>query len=381
MKKVLAVLMCIILILALAACGGGGGSSGGDSGGGSDGGSDGGSEESGPLKVAFVYGGGVGDQGWFYAHDKGRQAAQEALGDKIETTFLENVAAGSTAERVITDLCDEGYDVIVASSADYEAEIKKIADSYPDTYFLIAASAYSNGKNVESYQTKSYELLYLLGKLAAWLDVDVLGTVAPVTTPMNFWLENAYLMGAQTVNPDATHRVIFVNTYYDPAAERDAALSLIDAGAGCVIQATNSSAHVQAAEEMGVYAMSMYEDMSAFGPNSYVTGEVVNWGTYYTDVLQSICDGTYKPVDEGCRWVELSTGALSFATFGPMVTDELKAKLQEAYDELMADPDVIWRGPIYDNTGALRIPEGEVISNDDFVSMNWWVAGTVTGGN
>ena len=196
MKKVVSVLLVLLMVFALAACGGG---SGGGEGGG-------GGEDSGKLKVAFVYNDVVGDYGWFWAQDRGRQAAQEALDDKIETTYLEKVAPGSAAERVIGDLAAEGYDVIVAASADFEADVRSVAENYPDTYFLICCGAYSNGTNVESFYSKSYQLAYLMGKLAAWLDVDTLGVVGAVNSPMDLQVQNAYLRGAQTVNPDTQMR-------------------------------------------------------------------------------------------------------------------------------------------------------------------------------
>ena len=371
MKKAISVLLVLVMVFCLAACGGGSGDGGG---GGDD------SSSGDKLQVAFVYNDVVGDYGWFWAQDRGRQAAQEALDDKIETTYLEKVAPGSAAERVIGDLAAEGYDVIVAASADFEADVKSVAENYPDTYFLICCGAYSNGTNVESFYSKSYQLAYLMGKLAAWLDVDTLGVVGAVNSPMDLQVQNAYLRGAQSVNPDVQQRIIYTNTYYDPAAERDAALSLIDAGAGCILQATNSTAHVQAAEEKGVYAMSEYEDMSEFGPNAYVTGEVLNWGIYYTDTLEKIADGTFTPVAEGVNWIDFSTGIMEYAKFGPMVTDDMKAKLDAAAQDLIADPDQIWRGPIYDNTGTLRVPEGEVMSDEMFTAMDWWVQGTITAG-
>ena len=126
--------------------------------------------------------------------------------------------------------------------------------------------------------------------------------------------------------------------------------------------------------------MSEYEDMSEFGPNAYVTGEVLNWGIYYTDTRGKIADGTFKPVAEGVNWIDFSTGIMEYAKFGPMVTDELKAKLEEAAADLIADPDQIWRGPIVDNTGTVRVPEGEIMSDEMFTAMDWWVQGTITAG-
>ncbi|MGI6628954.1 MAG: BMP family ABC transporter substrate-binding protein [Bacillota bacterium] len=247
------------------------------------------------LKVAFVYNAAVGDYGWFYGHDKARKITDEQL-SFVETSFLESVQPGAHAERVIKELCDEGIDVIVAASADFEADVVKVASNYPDIKFLICCGTISQEPNIESFYPKTTQVWYMLGQIAGKLTkTNTLGMVGAVVHPIDLQVQNAFLLGAQSVNPDITERIIYINTYYDPAAEKDAALSLIDAGADVIAQATNTPAHVQAAEEKGVFAMSQFEDMRQFGPNAYVSGDVFFWEKYYIPTLEAIKDGTWEP--------------------------------------------------------------------------------------
>jgi len=209
------------------------------------------------LQVAFVYHSVVGDFGWFYGHDRARKVTDEAL-DFIETIYLENVTPGATAERVMTELCKEGYEVIVCPSADGEADVLKVAEKFPDVSFLLATGTVKR-HNVESYDFKNLHVWYMLGQIAGKLTkTNTIGMTGAVVNASDLMVQNIWLLGAQSVNPDVEERIIYINGYYDPAAEKDVALSLIDSGADVVAQATNTAAHVQAAQEFGVYAMCQY---------------------------------------------------------------------------------------------------------------------------
>jgi len=328
------------------------------------------------LKVAFVYNAAVGDFGWFYGHDRARKITDEEL-DFVETSFLENVTPGAVAERVMKELCKEGYDVIIPASADFEADALKVAEQYPNVKFLICAGTVKKEPNVESFFPKSTQVWYMLGQVAGKLTkTNTIGMVGAVVHPLDLQIQNAWMLGARSVNPDVVQRIIYINTYYDPIAERDAALSLIDAGADVLAQATNTPAHVQAAEEYGVYAMSQFEDMRHFGPNAYVSGDLFFWEKYYIPTLKAIYENTWEP--RVCT-PDLTSGVVDMAEFGPMVTNEMKAMVEESKNRMLTeDPEFFWEGPIYDVKGNLKVKEGEKLTDEELLEMNWWVDGIIT---
>ena len=327
------------------------------------------------MKVAFVYNAAVGDYGWFYGHDKARKLTDEQL-DFVETSFLENVQPGSAAERVFKQLCDDGTSVIVAASADFEADVVKVAADYPNVKFLICCGTVAQEPNIESFYPKTTQVWYMLGQVAAKLTkTNTIGMVGAVVHPIDLQVQNAFLLGAQSVNPDIVERIIYINTYYDPAAERDAALSLIDAGADVIAQATNTPAHVQAAEEMGVFAMSQFEDMRQFGENAYVSGDVFYWEKYYIPTLEAIKDGTWEP---RLYNPDLTSGICDMAEFGPMVDDEMKQMVDSTREKLLTDPEFFWKGPIYDTDGTERVADGQQLTEEELLNMKWWVKGVIT---
>jgi len=332
------------------------------------------SSATGKLKVAFVYNGPIGDYGWFYGHDKARKLTEQAL-DYVETSFLENVAPGAQAERVLTELCNSGYDVIIPASSDYEADTVKVAENFPDVKFLLCAGTQVKA-NVESFYPKTTQVWYMLGQIAGKLTkTNVIGMVGAVVFPIDLQVQNAWLLGAQSINPNVQERIIYINTYYDPAAERDAALALIDAGADVIAQSTNTPAHVQAAEEMGVYAMSQFEDMRQFGPNAYVSGDLFYWENYYIPTLTAIHDGSWKAK---LTTPDIFGGVADIADFGPMVTDEMKTMVAETKAKFKTDPEFFWKGPILDVDGKVRVEAGKQLTADELIAMDWWVKGTIT---
>jgi len=330
------------------------------------------------MKVAFVYNAQVGDYGWFYRHDVARKELEQAL-DYVETIALENVAPGAEAERVLRELASTGFETIVAASADYEADVAKIATDFPDVKFLICAGTIAQEPNVESFFPKAYQLWYVMGKLAGYMTkTNTLGMIGAIVHPLDLQVQNAFALGAQSVNPEAVLRIVYINTYYDPAAEKDAALSLIDAGADVLAQCTNSPAHVQAAEEEGVYALSMWADMSQFGPNAFLSGDLYDWKEYYIPTIEAIRAGTWKPT---IKAPDIDAGWIKMADFGPAVPEEVRETVLQELEKMMkreVDPDFFWTGPIYDNTGKTVVPEGYRPTDEDLLAMDWWVKGVIT---
>lgn len=325
------------------------------------------------LKVAFLYETTVGDYGWFYNHDKARIATDDAL-DFVETTPMESVIPGAMAERVIKELCDEGFDVINATGMQFEADVVKVAKNYPNVKFLICSGAVTTD-NIESFWPDRTQIWYMLGQIAGMLTkTNCIGTVGSFSTSMGKPIENAWLLGAKSVNPEVKHRIVYVHTFYDPAAERDAALSLIDAGVDVISQNTNTPAHVQAAEEMGIYAMSQFEDMREFGPNAYVGGEILDWKGYYIPTFTNIFKGTWEAK---MYYPDFTTGACGLQEFRPMVTEQMKEIVNSTKQKILdEDPYFFWDGPIYDNQGNLMVKKGEKKSMEEY-QMTWSVEGTI----
>jgi basic membrane protein A len=327
------------------------------------------------MKVAFVYNAAVGDFGWYYSQDKARKLTDKAL-DWVTTSRLEDVKPGAQAERVFIELCEDDYKVIIAASLDYQADILKVASKYPDVKFLICAGDAFRDPNVESYFPQRTQLWYMMGQIAGKLTkTNTIGIIAAINVPLILQLNNAWLLGARSVNPNVKERIIFVNSFFDPAAERDAALSLIDAGADVLCQGTNTPAHVQAAQEKGVLAMSQWEDMRKFGPDAYLTGEVYHWEKYYIPTLKAIRAGTWKP---SLNYPDWTSGILGFSDFSPKVTDDIKSILKETQAKLKEDPMFFWKGPLYDNDGKLRVEAGKKITDEQMANMSWHVAGVIT---
>ena len=327
------------------------------------------------MKVAFVYHAQVGDFGWFYGHDKARKATEKAL-DWVKTTRLENVKPGAQAERVFIELCEDGYEVIVGASLDYQADILKVAAANPKVKFLICSGDAMKEPNVESFFPERAGLWYMMGQIAGKLTkTNTIAVVGSIQVPVILQINNAWLLGARSVNPKVEERLVYVNSFFDPAAERDAALSLIDAGADVILQGTNTPSHVQAAQEKGILAMSQWEDMKKFGPDAYVTGEVFHWERYYIETLEAIKAGTWKP---RVYYPPLEKGVADFADFSPMVTDEIKKIIEETRAKLMKDPTFFWTGPLSDTDGKVRAKAGEKLSEKDLATMNWHVEGIIT---
>lgn len=330
------------------------------------------------MKVAFIYNAQIGDYGWAYSHDIARKEIEKKL-DYVETFALENVAPGAKAERTMRELASRGFEVIVAPSSDYEADVVKVAKDLPDVKFLICGGTVSQKPNVESFWPKHYQMWYIMGKLAGYMTkTNILGIVGAIVHPLDLQTQNAFTLGALSVNHKVKVRCLYINTYYDPAAEKDAAKSLINAGADVIAQSTNTPSHVQAAEEEGVYALSMWADMHQFGPKAFLSGDNFAWSQYYIPTIEKIHQGKWE---SKVATFDISSGILRMADFGESVPQDIRDKIQADLDKVTkngVDPDHFWQGPIYDNKGNLVVLEGQKLTEEQLLNMNWWVKGIIT---
>ena len=328
--------------------------------------------QSAPLKAGFIYIGPTGDHGWTYAHDQGRKAMEAKLAGKVSTTFVENVPETADAERVIRDLASKGHKIIFATSFGYMNAMDKVARQFPNTVFM-HATGYKTGKNFGIYDVRTYEGAYMLGVVAGKQSkTGKLGVVGSIAIPEVVRNINAFTLGARSVNPAATTRVIWVNSWFDPGKEREAALALISQGADVLMQNTDSPAVVQTAQEKGVYAFGWDSDMSKFGGKAQLAASMLHWETIYVPEVQKVLDGKWKTVD---LWYGVKEGAVDIDHFGPDTPADVKALALARRDAIKAGKLHPFTGPIKDNTGKEMLAAGKVMTDAELRKMNVYVEG------
>ncbi len=323
------------------------------------------------IKAGFIYVGPVGDHGWSYQHDQGRQAVEKALSGKVQTTFLEKVAEGPDAERALERMVRAGNKIIFATSFGYMETVLKVAKRHPDVKFE-HATGYKRAKNVSTYSSRFYQGRYIIGKIAAKMSKKgMAGYIASFPIPEVVRGINAFLLGAQSVNPDFKLKVVWVNSWYDPGKEADAAKVLISQGADIITQHTDSSAPMQVAEEKGIHAFGQASDMIKFGPHAQLTAIIDNWGPYYVSRVKAVMDGTWKSTD---TWGGLKEGMVVMAPYTNMPDDvkKMAEETEAAIRDGKLDP---FAGPIHDQSGKLRAKEGEALDIGTLLGMNWYVKG------
>jgi basic membrane protein A and related proteins len=323
------------------------------------------------FKVGFVNIGSIGDAGWTFAHDQARKYLEKQL-PNVETTFVESVPEGADAEKILTDLAEKGNQVIFATSFGYMDSVIKVAARYPKVVFM-HCSGYKTAKNVGVYMNRDYEGWYLAGVAAAkYVKKNVAGYVAPYPLPEIVRSINAFTLGARSVNSKIKVKVVWTNTWYDPQAEKAAALSLIHAGAGLIASGQDTPAAMQAAQEKGVYGISYNSDMRAFAPKAIVTGHIVDWGPYYVKVVKSVMQGTWKSSD---YFGGLADGLVGLAPYGPMVTTDVKSLVDKKKSLITKDDWMVFAGPLQDQSGKIRVKAGQKMTDPEILSLNWFVNG------
>jgi simple sugar transport system substrate-binding protein len=325
-----------------------------------------------PLKIGFVYVGPVGDAGWTYAHDQGRKQIEAKFGDKIKTTFVEKVPEGTDAERVIRDLVAQGNKMIFATSFGYGDAMEKVAKDHPDVKFE-HATGFKTAPNLRVYEGRFYEDAYLAGIVAGKMTKsNTLGFVASFPIPEVLRNINAYTLGAQSVNPKVKTKVIWIDTWFDPPKEAEAAKSLIDQGADVLLQNTDSTAVLQTAEKNGKYAFGWDSDMSAFAPKAHLASCVLTWGVYYEKAVNDVFNNTWQTGSTKWGTKEDMNDFIKIADFVPA---EAKAKVEEVKAGLKAGTYAVFKGPIMDNTGKEVLKKDEVASDDWKGKINFYVKG------
>ncbi|MGJ3701106.1 BMP family ABC transporter substrate-binding protein [Variovorax sp. AFSI2.2] len=325
-----------------------------------------------PLNIAFAYIGPVGDGGWTFAHDNGRKALEKEFGDKIKTTFVESVPEGADAERVFRDMVGQGNKLIFGTTFGYMEPMLKVATDSKDVKFE-HATGYKTAENMRTYDSRTYEGAYMAGVIAgAMTKTNTLGVVGSVPIPEVLRNINSFTLGAQSVNPKITTKVVWVNEWFSPPKETEAATALINGGADVLFQNTDSPAVLKTAQEKGKRAFGWDSDMTAYGPKAHLASATINWAPYYIKATKDALEGKWAT---GQSWWGVKEGAIDIVSVAEDVPAETKAKVEEVKKGLKDGSFVIWKGPILGQDGK-EVVAKDAVADDKFLSgVNFYVKG------
>ena len=325
-----------------------------------------------PLKAGFVYIGPTGDHGWTYSHDQGRKMLEEQSGGKVKTAFVESVQETADAERVFRDLAQKGNKVIFGTSFGYMNQMLKVAKAYPKTIFM-HATGYKTAKNLGIYDVRTYEGAYMLGVVAGKMSKNnKVGYVASIPIPEVIRNIDAFTIGARSVNPKITTNVIWINSWFDPGKEREAALAHIAQGADVLMQNTDSPAVVQTAQEKGVMGFGWDSDMTKFGGKAHLAASILNWGVVYKKVTDEVEAGTWKT---GSLWWGVKEGAVDIDHFAADLPADVKKLVEERRDAIKADKLHPFTGPLKDQSGKELLAAGKSYTDEELLKINYYVEG------
>jgi basic membrane protein A len=324
------------------------------------------------LKIGFIYVGPTGDHGWTYRHDIGKQDVQKHFGDKVEIKYIESVPEGPDAERVIRSMANDGIDIIFATSFGYMNSMVKVAKEFPNVKFE-HATGYIQGPNLASYGLRLYQARHVQGVIAGMMTkTNKICYVGAFPIPEVIREINTYYLGAKSVNPDIDIDIIWVNTWYNPVKEGEAAKVLIAQGCDMVAQHTDSPSPLQVAEKEGVFGFGQASDQLKFAPKAQLTATIDNWGPYYIDRVQAVIDGTWKTGDYFGGMIDDDVVAMAPFTNMPANVAAFAGKIK---DGIKNGKYHAFTGPIKDNTGKLQLKDGEIADDKHLNTMMYYVEG------
>ncbi|WP_248309680.1 BMP family ABC transporter substrate-binding protein [Bosea sp. Tri-44] len=325
-----------------------------------------------PFGVGFVYVGPVGDHGWTWTHDQGRKAVEAAYGNKVKTSFIENVAEGPDAARAIRQLAQAGDKLIFTTSFGFMNPTIQVAKQFPKVFFE-HATGYQRAENVATYNARFYEGRAVIGTIAGHMSKSgQAGYIASFPIPEVVMGINAFHLAAKKVNPNFKTKVIWASTWYDPAKEADAAKALIDQGCDIITQHTDSAAALQAAEQRGVYAFGQASDMKAFAPKAHLSAIVDDWSGYYVKRVKEAMDGSWK---SGDVWGGIKDGMVKLAPYNDAVSPAARAAADELQKGIVSGTIHPFTGELKDQKGTLRLKAGETATDEVLSKMDWYVDG------
>lgn len=324
------------------------------------------------TKACFIYVGPIGDFGWSYQHDQGRLDVEKALGEEVETAYLESVPEGPDAERALERFARSGCNIIFATSFGYMDQVNEVAGEFPDVKFEHATGYKREHPNVSTYNSKFHEGRYVQGQIAASVsDAGVAGYIASFPIPEVVMGINSFILGAQSVNPDFKLKVVWVNTWFDPSKEGDAAKALIDQGADIITQHTDSTAPMQVAAERGIKAFGQASDMIDFGKETQLTSIIDDWGPYYIERVKKVVEGDWDQVDV---WDGMAEGHVVMAPYTNM-PDDVKKLAMDTEAKIKSGEFDPFTGPVTKQDGSVWLKEGEVSDVGTLLGMNFYVMG------
>jgi basic membrane protein A len=324
------------------------------------------------FKVAWIYVGPHNDAGWSQAHDQGRLYVQKMLGSKVQTTFKENIAVGAQLQQTVASLVNQGYKMIFGTS--YGFFDKKLAAKYPSVLFEQATGT-DTAKNLSEYFGAAEDTVYLSGMAAgAATKKSTIGYVVAYPIPEVIRHANAFALGAQAMHPGVKVKLVWTNSWFDPSKEKKAAESLHSAGASVLGQNVDSPATGQFAESVGIPWVGYDSDAQKFAPKSWLTAAVYNWGKYYLRRVNAAMSGTWK---SGFYYGSIKDGFTGLAPYGPSVTAATKAAIAKKMQQIENGSFYEFTGPLYDQSGKLRVAKGKRMTVTDLYSMSWLVKGVI----
>jgi len=323
------------------------------------------------IKIGFIYVGPTGDHGWTYRHDIGRQDVEKHFGDKVKTKYIESVSEGPDAERVMRSMAMEGMDIIFATSFGYMNSMVKVAKEFPNVKFE-HATGYKQGPNLSTYGLRLYQARHVQGVIAGMMTkTNKICYVGAFPIPEVIREINTYYLGAKSVNPDVDIDIIWVNTWYNPVKEGEAAKVLIAQGCDMVAQHTDSPSPLQVAEKLGKFGFGQASDQMKFAPKAQLTATIDNWSPYYIARVQAVLDGTWKSGDYFGGMID---GTVEMAPFANMPAD-VEAHAAKIKESIKNGKYHAFTGPIKDNNGKLQLKDGEIADDAHLNSMMYYVEG------
>jgi simple sugar transport system substrate-binding protein len=325
------------------------------------------------LKVSFLYVGPIGDGGWTYSHELARRKVQDYFGKRIQTSYIENVPESSVAEQVYQDVVGNGNKIIFGTTFGYMEPMLKVARRNPEVKFE-HATGYKTSENIRTYDNRGYEGAYLAGVLAGGMTrSNTIGFVASIPIPEIIRNINSFTLGARSVNPNVRTKILWVNEWFNPKKEEEAANALINAGADILIQNTDSSAVLQTAQRKGVYAIGWDSDMSNYARTAHLGSVTINWAPYYIKTIndyfkQSWTGGTSV-------WWGVKEGVIDLVSISNIVPVSLRQLIEKKKNSIKDSNFNIWTGPIYDNNGKLVLNKNSIADDKFLGGMNFFIDG------
>jgi simple sugar transport system substrate-binding protein len=324
------------------------------------------------VKVGFIFLGPIGDYGWTWAHNKGREQVVAELGDQVEAVYVENVPEDASAVPLIRDLANQGCKLIFTTSYGYMDQTLQVASEFPDVKFE-HCTGFKRADNVSTYNSKFHEGRAVLGTISGMMSkTGTLGYLGSFKVPEVVLGVNAYALSAQKKNPDAKVKLVMIDSWFDPPKEAAATETLVNLGCDIVTTHTDSPAALQILEQKGLHGFGQGADMSSFAPNAHLTAIEDIWGPYYVERVKALLDGSWASSD---TWDGMTEGTVIISPYNKDVPADVAAeadKIQAGYKDGTFD---IFTGPIYDTEGTLRVKEGEVMSLGDLAVIDWFVKG------